>query len=36
MKYVLNIKKGTQINHPQIGTLVGGIARTIKEEHILA
>ena len=33
-KWALNTKKGTTINHPQIGSLVGGIASPIKEEHI--
>jgi len=34
MKYVLNIKKGTTINHPKIGKLEGGIAIPIDERDI--
>jgi len=34
MKYVLNIKKGTVINHPKIGRFEGGVAIPIEEEDI--
>jgi len=34
MKYALNIKKGTTINHPTIGKLEGGIAIPIKDEDV--
>lgn len=34
MKWVLNTKKGTTINHPQIGKMVGGIAMEIEDKFI--
>ena len=34
MKYALNIKKGTKINHPVVGELIGGIAIPVKEEDV--
>jgi hypothetical protein len=33
MKYVLNSKKGTIINHPAIGKLEGGIAVQVTDEE---
>lgn len=32
MKYALNVKKGTIINHPAIGKLVGGVAKEIDDQ----
>ena len=31
MKYVLNRKKGTVINHPELGKLAGGVAYKVTE-----
>ena len=31
--YALNIKKGTTINHPAVGKLVGGIAVEVDERE---
>lgn len=33
MKYALNIKKGTVVNHPRVGKLEAGIARKIDDEE---
>ena len=33
MKYVLNKKKGTIINHPTLGKLEGGVAYCVSDEQ---
>ena len=32
MKFVLNVQKGSTINHPAVGALEGGIARQVSED----
>jgi hypothetical protein len=33
MKFALNLKKGSTINHPAVGKLEGGIARQITDKE---
>jgi hypothetical protein len=35
MKYALNIKKGTTVNHPSAGKFEGGVAREVTDEEAL-
>ena len=35
MPYALNVKKGTLVQHPSLGKLVGGMAKEIGERDVL-
>lgn len=35
MKFVLNRKKGTTINHPAIGKIEGAVARQVTDEEAI-
>ena len=34
MKYALNVKRGTTINHPTAGKFEGGVARPIEDGEV--
>lgn len=33
MRYALNVRKGTVVNHPSIGKLQGGVAYPVTDEE---
>jgi|TARA_Y100000310_G_scaffold140352_1_gene139783 hypothetical protein len=35
MKWVLNIQKGTTVNHPSVGKLQGGVAYEITDKEAI-
>jgi hypothetical protein len=36
MKYALNTKKGTTINHPGVGKIFGGVAIEVTDEEAVS
>ena len=35
MKWILNIKKGTTVNHPVVGKIEGGTAYQVEDEYAM-